>query len=53
MFRIFRNFTKRDYLFLFGGVLLVASQVGLELKMPDFMSEITRLVETRYSRYFI
>ena len=28
------------------GVLLVASQVGLELKIPDFMSEITRLVET-------
>ncbi|MBR6961158.1 ABC transporter ATP-binding protein [Candidatus Saccharibacteria bacterium] len=46
MFRIFRNFTKRDCLFLIGGVLLVASQVGLELKMPDFMSEITRLVET-------
>ena len=46
MFRIFRNFTKRDCLFLFGGVLLVASQVGLELKMPDYMSEITRLVET-------
>jgi len=46
MFRIFRNFTKRDFLFLFGGVLLVAAQVGLELKMPDYMSEITRLVET-------
>ena len=46
MFRIFRNFTKRDCLFLLAGVLLVASQVGLELKIPDFMSEITRLVET-------
>ncbi len=29
-----------------GGILLVAAQVGLELKMPDYMSEITRLVET-------
>lgn len=49
MFRIFRNFHKKDILFLFCGILLVAAQVGLELKMPDYMSEITRLVQTEGS----
>lgn len=49
MFRIFRNFKKRDLLLLFGGIIAVALQVGLELKMPDYMSEITKLVETEGS----
>ena len=46
MFRIFRNFKKLDLLFLLGGIILIAIQVGLELKMPDYMSEITKLVQT-------
>jgi len=46
MFRIFLNFRAKDLGFLICGILLVAVQVGLELKMPDFMSEITRLVQT-------
>lgn len=49
MFRIFRNFHTKDLGFLFCGILLVAVQVGLELKMPDYMSEITRLVQTEGS----
>ena len=46
MFRIFRNFKKLDLLLLLCGGLLIAAQVGLELKMPDYMSEITKLVQT-------
>ena len=46
MFRILRNFRKIDFLLLAGGFLLIAAQVGLELKMPDYMSEITKLVQT-------
>ncbi len=49
MFRIFRNFRAKDLGFLICGILLVAVQVGLELKMPDYMSEITRLVQTEGS----
>ena len=49
MFRIFRNFRKQDLLLLLGGVIAVVLQVGLELKMPDYMSEITKLVETEGS----
>ena len=49
MFRILRNFRKIDFLLLFGGFLLIAAQVGLELKMPDYMSEITKLVTTEGS----
>ncbi len=46
MFRILRNFRKIDILLFIGGFLLIAAQVGLELKMPDYMSEITKLVQT-------
>ncbi|MBR3176676.1 ABC transporter ATP-binding protein [Candidatus Saccharibacteria bacterium] len=49
MFKIFRNFKKHDLVFLFGGVIAVILQVWLELKMPDYMSEITKLVETEGS----
>ncbi len=49
MFRIFRNFHRKDLVFLLCGILLVATQVVLELKMPDYMSEITRLVQTEGS----
>ncbi len=49
MFKIFRNFRKQDILLLLGGVIAVVLQVGLELKMPDYMSEITKLVETEGS----
>jgi len=49
MFRIFRNFHKKDWLFLLGGATLVACQVWLELTMPDYMNEITKLVQTEGS----
>ncbi|MBR5418657.1 ABC transporter ATP-binding protein [Candidatus Saccharibacteria bacterium] len=49
MLRILRNFRKIDFLLLAGGFLLIAAQVGLELKMPDYMSEITKLVQTEGS----
>lgn len=49
MGKLFKNFTKKDIFFIFICVLLVVFQVWLELKMPDYMSEITRLVETEGS----
>ena len=46
MFRLFRLFSKKDFLLILFVVGLICFQVWLDLKMPDYMSEITRLVET-------
>ena len=46
MIRLFKNFTKRDILYIFISIILIVLQVWLELKMPDYMSEITRLVQS-------
>lgn len=50
MGRLFKNFTKKDFFFIGVCILLIVFQVWLELKMPDYMSAITRLVETEGSK---
>ena len=50
MFRLLKNLKGRDWLFAAFAFLLIVAQVGLELKMPDYMQEITRLVETPGSK---
>ena len=52
MFKIFKNFTKRDLLYSLICVILITVHVGIELKIPDYMSEITRLVQTNGSSMF-
>ena len=49
MFKLLKNLRGRDWLFALCAFLLIAAQVGLELKMPDYMKEITRLVQTEGS----
>lgn len=49
MLKLFKNFTKKDWLFIFVALVLIFTQVWLELKMPDYMSEITQLVQTEGS----
>lgn len=46
MFKLFKNFKKKDWLFITLAIIFIAGQVGLELKMPEYMSTITRLVQT-------
>ena len=46
MFKLFKNFTKKDYLLILICLLLIVFQVWLDLKLPDYMSEITVLVKT-------
>ena len=46
MIKLLKNFTKKDWLMIFLSFILIFSQVWLELKMPDYMSEITVLVKT-------
>ncbi|MBO5095316.1 MAG: ABC transporter ATP-binding protein [Bacilli bacterium] len=46
MFKLFKNFTKKDCLIILISISLIVFQVYLDLKLPDYMSEITRLVQT-------
>ena len=46
MKKLFKNFDKKDYLIIFTCFILIVSQVLIDLKLPDYMSEITRLIET-------
>lgn len=50
MFKLFKNLTKKDVLYVVICITLIVFQVWLELKMPDYMSEITRLVQTEGSK---
>ena len=49
MFKLFRNLKRKDWLFIALAVLFIAGQVVLELKMPEYMSNITVLVRTEGS----
>ena len=46
MFKLAKNLTKKDFFVILISFILIFAQVWLELKMPDYMSEITRLVQT-------
>ena len=46
---MFRYFNKRDYLLLFLSVAFIILQVYLELKIPEYIAEITRLTQTEGS----
>ena len=50
MLKLFKNFTKKDYLLILISLLLIVFQVWLDLKIPDYMSEITKLVQTEGSQ---
>ena len=49
MFKLLKTLNKKDYLFMALAVFFIAGQVGLELKMPEYMSAITKLVQTEGS----
>ena len=50
MFKLFRNFTKKDIIFILLSFALIVFQVWLDLKMPDYMAEITKLVQNEGSQ---
>lgn len=50
MLRILRRFTKKEWLFAFVMLLFIVVQVWLELTIPDYMSDITMLVQTEGSK---
>ena len=49
MFKLLKNLTKKEYFLIGIIVVLIIFQVWLDLKMPDYMSEITQLVQTEGS----
>ena len=49
MIKLFKNLEKRDWVFLLFGVIFIVIQVWLDLKLPDYMSSITMLVQTEGS----
>ena len=52
MLKLIKNFNKKDWSLVFVSFIFIIGQVWLDLKMPDYMSEITKLVQTEGSRMF-
>ena len=50
MFKLFKNLNKKDIFCIFLCILFIVFQVWLDLKIPDYMSAITRLVQTEGSK---
>ena len=49
MFKLLKNLTKKEIIYAILCIILVAIHVWLELKVPDYMSGITQLVQTKGS----
>lgn len=49
MIKLLRYMKGREWLFFLVSLVFIISQVWLDLKLPDYMSEITTLVETEGS----
>ena len=49
MLKLFKKLERKELLFVFISIALMLCHVWLELKVPDYMSEITRLVQTEGS----
>ena len=49
MFKLLKNINKKQWFYIMISFVLIIGQVWLELKMPDYMSEITVLVQSEGS----
>ena len=49
MLKLLKGFTKKDWLTILVGIVFIVAQVWLDLKLPDYMSRITVLVQTEGS----
>ena len=49
MTKLLKNLGKKEVYLIIIAVILIIGMVSLELKMPDYMSEITKLVQTEGS----
>ena len=46
MIKIFKQFNKKDWVLIFVVAILIVFQVWLDLKLPDYMSEVTRILQS-------
>ena len=49
MLKLLKGFTKKDWLTILVGIVFIVAQVWMDLKLPDYMSRITVLVQTEGS----
>ena len=49
MGKLFKNFNKKEILIVIVCIVMIVFQVWLDLKLPDYMSAITRLIQTEGS----
>lgn len=50
MLKIFKNFRKKEWALMGLSLVFIVTQVWLDLKLPDYMSEITMLVQSEGSQ---
>ncbi|PFJ04699.1 multidrug ABC transporter ATP-binding protein [Bacillus cereus] len=50
MLKIFKYLKQKEWILIVTSIVFIAGQVWLDLKLPDFMSEITTLVQTKGSK---
>ena len=57
MYKLFKRFQRKEVSMILLCLLFIVGQVWLDLTMPDYMSEITTLVQTevhyRHQRVFL
>lgn len=46
MFKLLKNLTKKDYALILVSTLLIVFQVYLDLKLPDYMANITTIIQS-------
>ena len=46
MIKLFRYLRKKDWLYVFISLCFIVCQVWLDLRLPDYMAEVTRLIQT-------
>jgi len=50
MIKILKNLTKKEFIFILFAIVLIIFEVWLDLKIPDYMSQITKLIQTEDSQ---
>ena len=50
MFKLFKNLQRKDWLLIISTFIMIVVEVWLNLKLPDYMSNITMLVQTEGSK---
>ena len=49
MLKLFKNLNKKDYLIILMSIIMIIGGIWLDLKLPDYMSNITMLIQTEGS----